>query len=179
MVEHCASSAKCCGLNSQATHILIKTFTVWMHCKSLWIKTSAKIHKCKYFSEAADMVYNRHFTVGSCPSALLKGYLKGNTFTFMQLADAFIQSDLQYILAIHFVSVINSILMCYLLPYVYFLGLRVVLKCNSKYNTVKNLTLRKRSTCFCMRFLSLLNFLFNKLKTTSWENSKISVNWLP
>ncbi len=42
VVEHCASSAKGCGFNSQGTHILIKQCIAWMHCKSLWIKVSAK-----------------------------------------------------------------------------------------------------------------------------------------
>ncbi len=42
VVEHCVSSAKGCGFNSQGTHILIKTCIAWMHCKSLWIKASAK-----------------------------------------------------------------------------------------------------------------------------------------
>ncbi len=39
MVEHCVSSAKGRGFNSQGTHILIKKC---IHCKSLWIKASAK-----------------------------------------------------------------------------------------------------------------------------------------
>ncbi len=47
VVEHCVSSAKGCGFNSQGTHILIKKKCIaWMHCKSLWIKASAKC-KCK------------------------------------------------------------------------------------------------------------------------------------
>ncbi len=37
VVEHCVSSAKGCGFDSQGTHILIKE-----KCKSLWIKASAK-----------------------------------------------------------------------------------------------------------------------------------------
>ncbi len=41
VVVHCVSSAKGCGFNSQGTHILKKCI-VWMHCKSLWIKASAK-----------------------------------------------------------------------------------------------------------------------------------------
>ncbi len=36
VVEHCVS-----GFNSQGTHIF-KTCIAWMHCKSLWIKASAK-----------------------------------------------------------------------------------------------------------------------------------------
>ncbi len=37
------SSAKGCGFNSQGTHILMKKKCIaWMHCKSLWIKVSAK-----------------------------------------------------------------------------------------------------------------------------------------
>ncbi len=49
VVEHCVSSAKGCGFNSQRTHILIKKiFIAWMHCKLLWIKTSAKCtNECK------------------------------------------------------------------------------------------------------------------------------------
>ncbi len=43
VVEHCVSSAK---VNSQGTHILTKKCIAWMHCKSLWIKVSAKC-KCK------------------------------------------------------------------------------------------------------------------------------------
>ncbi len=42
VVEHCVSSAKGCGFDSQGTHIVIKTCIAWMHCKSLWIKASAK-----------------------------------------------------------------------------------------------------------------------------------------
>ncbi len=38
VVEHCVSSAKGRGFNSQGTHILIKKCIAWMHCKSLWIK---------------------------------------------------------------------------------------------------------------------------------------------
>ncbi len=38
-LEHCISSAKGCGFNSQGTHILIKKCIA---CKSLWIKASAK-----------------------------------------------------------------------------------------------------------------------------------------
>ncbi len=43
--EHCVSSAKWRGFNSKGTHILIRKFInciAWMHCKSLWIKASAK-----------------------------------------------------------------------------------------------------------------------------------------
>ncbi len=43
MVEHCVSSAKCRGFNSQGTHILTKNvYTECITCKSLWIKASAK-----------------------------------------------------------------------------------------------------------------------------------------
>ncbi len=42
VVEHCVSSAKGCGFNSQGTHILKIKCIAWMHCKSLWIKASAK-----------------------------------------------------------------------------------------------------------------------------------------
>ncbi len=42
VVEHCVSSAKGCGFDSQGTHVLIKNCITWMHCKSLWIKASAK-----------------------------------------------------------------------------------------------------------------------------------------
>ncbi len=42
VVEHCISSAKGCGFDSQGTHILTKKCIAWMHCKSLWIKASAK-----------------------------------------------------------------------------------------------------------------------------------------
>ncbi len=42
VVEHCVSSAKGHGLNSQGTHILIKKCIAWILCKSLWIKVSAK-----------------------------------------------------------------------------------------------------------------------------------------
>ncbi len=35
VVQHCVSSAKGCGFNSQWAHILIKTCIAWMHCKSL------------------------------------------------------------------------------------------------------------------------------------------------
>ncbi len=42
MVEHWLSSAKGCGFNSQGTHILTKMYSLNAHCKSLWIKASAK-----------------------------------------------------------------------------------------------------------------------------------------
>ncbi len=42
MIEHCVSSEKGCGFNSHETHILTKKFTIWLHCKSLWIIASAK-----------------------------------------------------------------------------------------------------------------------------------------
>ncbi len=42
MVEHCVSRAKGCGFDSQGTHVLMKTCTVWMYCKSLWMKASDK-----------------------------------------------------------------------------------------------------------------------------------------
>ncbi len=42
VVEHCVSRANGCGFISQGTHILIKRYIAWMHCKSLWIKASAK-----------------------------------------------------------------------------------------------------------------------------------------
>ncbi len=48
MVEHCVSSAKGHGFNSQGTHILIKkryslnTLRFYPKRKSLWIKASAK-----------------------------------------------------------------------------------------------------------------------------------------
>ncbi len=42
VVEHCVSSAKGCGFNSQGTHVLTKIYIACMHCKSLWIKASAK-----------------------------------------------------------------------------------------------------------------------------------------
>ncbi len=41
VVELCVSSTKGCGFNSQGTHIVTKNIA-WMHCKSLWIKASAK-----------------------------------------------------------------------------------------------------------------------------------------
>ncbi len=41
VVEHCVSSTKGCGFNSQASNLLIKKFIACMHCKSLWIKASA------------------------------------------------------------------------------------------------------------------------------------------
>ncbi len=42
-VEHCVSSTKGCGFNSQGTRILTeKKCIAWMHCKSFWIKASAK-----------------------------------------------------------------------------------------------------------------------------------------
>ncbi len=42
VVEHCASSAKGCGFNSQGTPIRTKKCIAWMYCKSLWIKPSDK-----------------------------------------------------------------------------------------------------------------------------------------
>ncbi len=41
VVEHCVSCAKGCGFDSQGTHVQLKCIT-WMHCKSHWIKASAK-----------------------------------------------------------------------------------------------------------------------------------------
>ncbi len=40
VVEHCVNSAKGCRFNSQGTHIQ-KMYSL-KHCKSLWIKASAK-----------------------------------------------------------------------------------------------------------------------------------------
>ncbi len=49
VVEHCVSSAKGHGFNSQGTHILTKKIITWRQCKSLWIKASAKcIHVNMY-----------------------------------------------------------------------------------------------------------------------------------
>ncbi len=42
VVEHCVSSAKGCGFDSQGTHILTKMYNLNAICKSLWIKASAK-----------------------------------------------------------------------------------------------------------------------------------------
>ncbi len=42
VIEHCVSSKKGCGFNSQETHKLTKKFIIWLHCKSLWIIASAK-----------------------------------------------------------------------------------------------------------------------------------------
>ncbi len=41
VVEHCVSSAKGCGFDPREQHS-DKTCIAWMHCKSLWIKASAK-----------------------------------------------------------------------------------------------------------------------------------------
>ncbi len=41
VVEHCVSSAKGCGFDSQGTHILMKMYNLNANCKSLWIKASA------------------------------------------------------------------------------------------------------------------------------------------
>ncbi len=41
VVEHCVSSAKGCGFNSQGTHTDNKCI-ICVHCKLLWIKASAK-----------------------------------------------------------------------------------------------------------------------------------------
>ncbi len=40
-LEHCVSSAKGWGFDSHGTHA-DKTCIAWMHCKSIWIKASAK-----------------------------------------------------------------------------------------------------------------------------------------
>ncbi len=42
MVEHCVSSTKGCGFDSEGTHILMKMYNLKCNCKSLWIKASAK-----------------------------------------------------------------------------------------------------------------------------------------
>ncbi len=44
VVEHCVTSAKGCGFDSQGTHILTKNVKSECNCKSLWIKAS---DKCK------------------------------------------------------------------------------------------------------------------------------------
>ncbi len=53
VVEHCVSSAKGCGFDSQGTHILMKMYNLNANCKSLWIKASAKcinVNKCRSIS---------------------------------------------------------------------------------------------------------------------------------
>ncbi len=42
VVEHCVSSAKGCGFDSQGTHVLMKMYNLNAIVKSLWIKASAK-----------------------------------------------------------------------------------------------------------------------------------------
>ncbi len=42
VLEHCVSNAKGCGFNSQRTKLLTKKMYNLKHCKSLWIKASAK-----------------------------------------------------------------------------------------------------------------------------------------
>ncbi len=57
VVEHCVSSAKGCGFNSQGTHMLIKKQCI--ACKSLWIKASAKCINVKlnvYMEFSRDIV---------------------------------------------------------------------------------------------------------------------------
>ncbi len=47
-------------------------------------------------------VFVSYFTYGSMHFLQISAHLKSDTFTFMHLADAFIQSNLQCIQAIHF-----------------------------------------------------------------------------
>ncbi len=69
VVVHCVSSAKGCGFNSQGTHILKKCI-VWMHCKSLWIKASAKcINVNVFWSPVNAAIYQDIFEHFMLPSA--------------------------------------------------------------------------------------------------------------
>ncbi len=73
VVEHCVSSAKGCGFNSQGTHILIKQCIAWMHCKSLWIKASAKCINVNVKCKISPQTDRRSLTVQLlCLSLVLK-----------------------------------------------------------------------------------------------------------
>ncbi len=66
VVEHCVSNAKGCGFNSQGTHILTKNKKCisWLHCKSLWIKASAKcINVNEYTNPHRSEVYSPTFDI--------------------------------------------------------------------------------------------------------------------
>ncbi len=54
VVEHCVSSSRGCGFNSQGTHILGKKSTAWMHCQSLQIKASAKYVNVNWLEQNND-----------------------------------------------------------------------------------------------------------------------------
>ncbi len=78
VVEHCVSSAKGCGFNSQGTHLLIKTKEMYSLNK-LWIKASAEcMHiKCKinvYCIEWKDIIKykkQQHSTAGRTICAVI------------------------------------------------------------------------------------------------------------
>ncbi len=59
VVEHCVSSAKGCGFDSQGTHILTKMYNLNAIVSSLWIKMSAKcinVNVTKYTKQKSYIV---------------------------------------------------------------------------------------------------------------------------
>ncbi len=64
MVEHCVSSAKGCGFDSQGTHILMKMYNLNANCKSLWIKASAKCININIYINIFQSDGPSEFTVG-------------------------------------------------------------------------------------------------------------------
>ncbi len=100
VVEHCVSSAKGHGFNSQGTHMkhTDKKCIAWIHCKSLWIKASAKCINVKWTDTLCKKM--THLITLSCPcrpgqasqmiafsnkTNLLSLYMLVSSFTRMQL----------------------------------------------------------------------------------------------
>ncbi len=57
VVEHCVSSAKGCGFDSQGTHVLMKMYNLNAIVKSLWIKASAKCINVNVMSQVSVLCY--------------------------------------------------------------------------------------------------------------------------
>ncbi len=54
VVEHCVSSAKGCGFNSQGTHILIKKCIAWVHCKCINVNVNIQLKYSKNITQRND-----------------------------------------------------------------------------------------------------------------------------
>ncbi len=111
VVEHCVNSAKGCGFNSQGTHILRKTCIAWMHCKSLWIKASAKCINViftvnAYFQKslhdicrvATSAVLLRNWVILHCCRSGNPGYVITFIYIFITFLLIFISNVQQYLL---------------------------------------------------------------------------------
>ncbi len=77
VVEHCVSSAKGCGFDSQGTHVLMKMYNLNAIVKSLWIKAS---DKCKCNESSFCIVLFYAFTgTGNMRSVCLSHNALGST----------------------------------------------------------------------------------------------------